>query len=90
MIPTMFESMEDKPEAVGARLKRAREVLGMSKRDFSEGAGLTEQTYGPFENAKRPLTIEAAKKIRKAYGLTLEFMYFGKTDDLPYRIAKAL
>lgn len=86
----MLEALEDKPEAVGARLKRAREVLALSKRDFAEGAGLTEQTYGPFENAKRPLTIEAAKKIRKAYGLTLEFMYFGKTDELPHRIAKAL
>lgn len=86
----MLESLEDKPEAVGARLKRAREIIGMTKREFAEGAGLTEQTYGPFENAKRPLTIEAAKKLRKAYGLTLEFMYFGKIDELPHRIAKDL
>lgn len=90
MMHVMLESLEDKPEAVGARLKRAREIIGMTKREFAEGAGLTEQTYGPFENAKRPLTIEAAKKLRKAYGLTLEFMYFGKIDELPHRIAKDL
>ena len=49
-----------------------------------------EQTYGPFENGIRPLSLIAAKKIRKAHGLTLEFMYFGKIADLPHRIATKL
>lgn len=86
----MLENLEDRPEAVAARLKRLREILGTSKREFAEKAGLTEQTYGPFENAKRPLSLEAAKRIRKAYGVSLEFMYFGKVDELPHRIAKEL
>lgn len=86
----MLEDQEDAIEAVAARLQAAREALGMSKREFAERAGIGEQTYGPFENGKRPLSLEAAKKLRRAHGLTLEFMYFGKIDDLPHRIAAKL
>lgn len=86
----MLEDQGDAVEAVAARLKAAREALGMNKREFAEKAEMGEQTYGPFENAKRPLSLEAAKKLRKAHGLTLEFMYFGKIDDLPHRIVAKL
>ena len=86
----MLEDLGDSVEAVAARLAAARHALGLSKREFAERAGLGEQTYGPFENAKRPLSLEAAKKLRKAHGLSLEFMYFGKIDDLPHRIAANL
>jgi len=86
----MLEEQGDAIEAVAARLKAAREALGFTKREFAERAGMGEQTYGPFENARRPLSLEAAKKLRKAHGLTLEFMYFGKIADLPHRIAANL
>lgn len=86
----MLEEQEDAIEAVAARLKAAREAAGLSKREFAARAGMGEQTYGPFENAQRPLSLTAAKKIRKAHGLTLEFMYFGKIEDLPHRIAAKL
>lgn len=89
-INVMLEEKEDHIEAVAARLHRVREILGYSKKDFAERAGLSEQVYGPFENARRELSLAAAKKLRKAYGLPLEFMYFGKIDDLPHRIATDL
>lgn len=86
----MLEDMGDAMEAVAARLKAGREALGLNKRDFADAAGIGEQTYGPYENGNRPLSLESAKKIRKAHGLTLEFMYFGKIADLPHRIAAKL
>lgn len=86
----MLEELGDSREAVAARLKRAREVLGYDQKTFAEKAGLLPQTYGPFETGKRDLTLEAAKKIRKHHELTLEFMYFGKIADLPHRIAAKL
>ncbi|WP_103173738.1 helix-turn-helix transcriptional regulator [Paracoccus sp. SY] len=86
----MLEDQEDAVEAVAARLQAARQALGLTKREFAKRAGMGEQTYGPFENAERPLSLIAAKKIRKAHGLTLEFMYFGKIDDLPHKIATKL
>lgn len=90
MIRAMLEHLEDKPEAVAARLQRVREVLGLSKKEFAERVGLSEQSYGTFENARRDLTLQAAKKIRKTYGVSLEFIYFGNKDDLPHKIAKQL
>lgn len=86
----MLEDQGDAIEAVAARLEAARKALGLSKRDFADKAGMGEQTYGPFENGKRPLSLESAKKIRKAHGITLEFMYFGIKNDLPHRIAAKL
>ena len=86
----MLEKLDDHPDDVGARLRRIREMLGLNKRQFAERAAMTEQTYGSFENGKRPLSLDAAKKLRKTYNLTLEFMYFGKIDYLPHRITKEL
>jgi transcriptional regulator with XRE-family HTH domain len=86
----MLEDMEDKPEAVGARLRKVREILGLNKKEFAERAGLSEQVYGPFENARRELSLQSAKRLRKAYQLPLEFIYFGKIDDLPTRISREL
>lgn len=90
MLRPMMESMEDDREAVAARLKRAREILDLSKKEFAEKAGISMQTYGPFENAHRDLSLQSAKLLRKTYGLSLEFLYFGKIDDLPTRISKHL
>lgn len=86
----MLIDMGDSREAVAARLKRVREALGLSKKDFAERAGLSEQVYGPYENARRELTLQSAKQIRKAYGISLEYMYFGNIEDLPTRISKLL
>lgn len=86
----MLQDKEDDRDAIAARLKAVRESTGLSKRDFAERAGMSEQVYGAFENAKRDLSLQAAKRLRKAYSLPLDFMYFGKTDDLPTRISRAL
>lgn len=90
MLCRMLEDLEDQPEAVAARLKRVREIMGLTKKEFAERAGMSEQVYGPFENARRELSLVGAKKLRKTYGLPLEFMYFGKIDDLPTRISTKL
>ena len=86
----MLEELQDQREAVAARLSKVRAILGLTKKEFAERAGLTEQVYGPFENARRDLSLTAAKKLRKTYSLSLEFIYFGKIDDLPTRISKDL
>lgn len=90
IVPDMLEHLEDNPSAVATRLQRVREVLGLTKREFAERAGMSEQVYGPFENGRRDLSLQAAKKLRKTYGLPLEFLYFGKIEDLPTRISREL
>lgn len=89
-IPTMLEELEDDRAAVAQRLAKVREILGMTKKEFAERADMSEQVYGPFENQTRDLSLIAAKKLRKHHSLSLEFMYFGKIDDLPTRISRHL
>ena len=86
----MLEDQGDSREAVAARLQRVRDILGLNKREFAASIGVTEQTYNPFETGKRDLSLTAAKLIRKRYGVSLEFLYFGNKNDLPHRIAKEL
>lgn len=86
----MLEEHGDSREAVAARLARVREIIGVDKQTFAERAGMSPQAYGAFENGSRDLSLEAAKKLRKAYGLSLEFLYFGNKDDLPHKIATQL
>ena len=90
MISAMLEELEDDREAVAARLRRVREILKLSKKEFAEKAGLSMQVYGPFESAKRNLSLQSAKALRKRHGLTLEFLYFGKIEDLPTGISRNL
>ncbi|WP_339113281.1 helix-turn-helix transcriptional regulator [Thioclava sp. GXIMD2076] len=81
---------DDSAEAIGARLRRVREILGLSQAEFAEKAGMTKQTLNGFETGRRELTRNAAKSLRKTYGLSFEFMYFGNKADLPHRIATEL
>jgi transcriptional regulator with XRE-family HTH domain len=81
---------DDSAESIAVRLRRVREVLGLDKKTFAERAGMGQQTYGPFENAGRAISLEAAKKLRATYGISLEYIYFGKIEDLPHRIATQL
>jgi len=90
MKPNMHQG-NDSNEAIGARLAAVRTLaFEQSKRAFAEGAELSEQSYGPVENGKRPLSLEMAKKLHKFYGLSLDFMYFGNMNDLPARIFTVL
>lgn len=82
---------DESPEGIGRRLRAARLALGYeSKREFAEKAGITEQTYGPWENGAREITREGAKQLRRHYGLSMDFIYFGNKDALPHNLAKLL
>lgn len=78
--PAMIDDLSDAPESVAARLRRVREVLALSKREFAERACVTEQTCGPFENAKRPLSLDAAKKLRDQQGCELRILFIFTLD----------
>nr|WP_242532146.1 helix-turn-helix transcriptional regulator [Salipiger thiooxidans] len=86
----VLEDQEDAREAVCARLTRVRELSGLNKKDFSDKLGMSPQAWGEYENGKRDLPLSVAKKLRKAYSIPLEFIYFGNKSDLPHRIATEL
>jgi transcriptional regulator with XRE-family HTH domain len=51
---------------VSNRLAALREKLGLDQASFAKSLGIEKNTYNAYERGKRPLTIETAKKIRRA------------------------
>lgn len=70
--------MMDSPEVISARLKALRKELGIkTQAAFAEKLGLDKSTYNPFEKGKRPLTFETACLIRRHFGVSIDWLFFG-------------
>lgn len=86
----VLEDQGDARDVVAARLERVREISGLNKKDFAESLDMSPQAYGDYENGRRDLPLSVAKKLRKRHSVPLDFIYFGKRDDLPHKIAMQL
>jgi DNA-binding XRE family transcriptional regulator len=62
---------------VSNRLAALREKLGLDQAQFAKSLGIEKNTYNAYERGKRPLTIETAKKIRRRYGISVDWLLFG-------------
>lgn len=62
---------------ISNRLAALREKLGLDQVDFAEALGIEKNTYNAYERGKRPLSIETAKKIRRRYGISVDWLLFG-------------
>lgn len=62
---------------ISNRLAALREKLGLDQKSFAESLGIEKNTYNAYERGKRPLTIETAKKIRRRYGISVDWLLFG-------------
>jgi transcriptional regulator with XRE-family HTH domain len=68
----------DDPKIVGARLKALRLELGYkSQTAFAEKLGIEKNTYNPYEKGTRALTFETALKIRRNFGVSVDWLFFG-------------
>lgn len=77
------------PESVGQRLRWLRLYLDMSQTEFAEACGITAQKYNNWERGRQRLSLEGALKLCKAYGVNLDFLYMGRVDILPHKMASA-
>ena len=62
---------------VANRLAQLREKLKVDQVTFAKSLGIEKNTYNAYERGKRPLTIETAKKIRRKYGISVDWLLFG-------------
>lgn len=62
---------------VANRLVALREKLELDQTSFAKSLGIEKNTYNAYERGKRPLTIETAKKIRRRYGISVDWLLFG-------------
>ena len=77
-------------EAIATRLIATRKTIGLKQAEYAERAGIPDNTYNQYEQAKGRPSLDFAFKLRDTYGLTLDWIYDGDPSGLPYRITKNL
>jgi DNA-binding XRE family transcriptional regulator len=81
--------MEDDQDII-ARLIAIRTREGMSQSEFAEALGLSKTIYNPFERGKRPLTLDAARRIRRRFGYSVDWLLFGDIGQPNETVAREL
>jgi transcriptional regulator with XRE-family HTH domain len=77
------------PDAIGKRLKRSRELRGLTIRALALQAGVPQSTISQVEAGHRPgagLSLDTAKRISWALGIGLEALagpYHEEEPEVP-------
>jgi DNA-binding XRE family transcriptional regulator len=82
--PTFFpdcgpmDPMEpDSNEAVGNRIIALRKRAGLEQQQLAQQIHVTKSTLNAYERGKRVLTSESAKRLRRRFGVTVDWLFFG-------------
>jgi transcriptional regulator with XRE-family HTH domain len=75
---------------IGQRLGRSREALGLNQRQMAEIADVSEANWSDFESSKRRISLNAAIRLSEDFGLSLDWIYFGRPDFSPHCLSKKL
>ena len=69
----------DTDDDIARRLVAVRQHIagGMSQQEFAQSIGLEKNVYNPFEKRKRPLTMDAAKRIARRWNVSIHWLLFG-------------
>lgn len=67
----------DTDRDVARRLIAVREHFTLSQVAFAGKLHIAKNTLNGFETAKRPLTMETAKRIRQRFGVSVDWLLFG-------------
>lgn len=75
----------DKPYAdIGDRLKWHRDLLGVDQAEYVKRMKTVKRSaYSNWEVGSSRLSLNGAIEVCEAYGLSLDFLYFGNADTLP-------
>ncbi len=67
-----------------------RKLLGLSQLEYATKAGLKRPALNNYESGDFQIGLAAARSLRAAYGLSLDFIYEGVVDALPMNLRNAL
>ena len=83
--------MAGKDDPVALRLRTLRDALAFDTASaMAAFLGVSPQRWSNFENGL-PLSREMAfRLVQKIPGLTLDWLYFGKSDGVPLALARRL
>lgn len=83
--------MDDRPYSdIAERLRWHRiEVEKLDQHAYAAKAGVTRSSLNNWESGDYQLSIGGARKLRRTFGLSLDFMYEGMDDALPMTLRQA-
>jgi transcriptional regulator with XRE-family HTH domain len=85
--------MSEHPEfhEIGARLARIRRAFSDdSQKAWAEKNRFNATQYNNWEKGTRRIPVERAMELCERYGLTLDFVYRGRSDGLSESLRKSL
>lgn len=73
-----MEGMEpDSDEAVGKRIIALRERTGLQQQQLAKQLHMAKSTLNGYEKGDRPLTVESIRRLRRRFGVTVDWLLFG-------------
>lgn len=84
--------MSTSPQDISERLKALELAVADSAAELCREAGLAANRWSQYKSGhpKRQITLEAARKLKKRYGATLEWIFDGEIHTLPPTLAKSI
>jgi transcriptional regulator with XRE-family HTH domain len=76
-------------EAISKRLEAIRMAHEFAKREFALEIGLDPSSYSKILNCTKQLKAEHALKASERFNVPMDYIYRGKTADVPYRVIQA-
>ena len=65
-------------KSIGQRIRREREILGLSREEFAEIVGLSDYYVGQLERGERQMSLTVLVKIADCLHISLDYIIFGK------------
>lgn len=75
---------------VAARIRWHRKIEGLEQKEYAERAGLKRSQLSNWEAGIQCVSVEGARKLRRTYGLSMDFIFEGIVDALPMTLRAAL
>ena len=81
---------KDRPFAdIAERLRWHRALEGLDQMQYAARAKVTRSSLNNWESGDYRLSLDGALKLRRTFGLSLDFMYEGIDDALPMTLRAA-
>ena len=66
---------------IGLRIREVREVLNMTREEFSEKCNISTSFLSAVENGKKAITTKTLCKICNATTISADYIIYGKHED---------
>ena len=78
----MAEFKELNKSAIGARIRKRRELLGLSREELAEQLGVTAKFIGDIEYGEKGVSMKNLYRLKQILGVGADFLLEGAEDGI--------